>query len=66
MGIILEYFLYTGLFRFNGFYFNLKEDRNEIIEQIIQLEDTIKIIDNLDNFYNYIGSDQVENLNIVQ
>ena len=60
-----RYFLYTGLFRFNGFYFNLKEDRNEIIEQIIQLENTIKTIDTLDNFYNYIGSDKVENLNIV-
>ena len=32
-----------------GFYFNLKEDRNEVIEQIMQLENTIKIIDTLDD-----------------
>lgn len=60
-----RYFLYTGLFKYNGFYFNLKEDRNEIIQQIIKLENNIKTIDTLDNFYDYIGSDKVENLKIV-
>ncbi len=57
-----RYFLYTGLFRDNGFYFNLKEDRADLINQICKLDNKILDFKNLDDFYNYIGTTEVDNL----
>lgn len=59
-----RYFLYTGLFQDNGFFFNVKEDRADLINQICNLSNSIEEFKNMEEFYNYIGTTEIKNLSI--